>query len=159
LFPSFRSLQTPPTNWQHYLHRNNWKFSYFSSSNLSCPQTFFTSWGPTLYHFNTFPPKKPPGIDLITAEVARQLPKTALIHLTHILNSILRLFYFRIQSKISLVILIPKPGKPADTPSLYRPISLLPFFAKLCEKNYLKNNIQNHQWQSNHPPHAIWIPK
>ncbi|KAL4119930.1 hypothetical protein QTP88_012684 [Uroleucon formosanum] len=78
-----------------------------------------------LHFINTFPLKKTPGIDLITAEVARQLPKTALIHLTHILNSILRLSYFPIQWKISLIILI-------------RPISLLPFFAKLCEKMILK---------------------
>lgn len=91
-----------------------------------------------LHFINTFLLKKTPGIDLITAEVARQLPKTALIHLTHILNSILRLSYFPIQWKISLIILIPKPGKPPDTPSSYRPISLLPFFVKLCEKMILK---------------------
>ncbi|KAL4108080.1 hypothetical protein QTP88_018335 [Uroleucon formosanum] len=91
-----------------------------------------------LHFINTFPLKKTPGIDLITADVTRQLPKTALIHLTHILNSILMLSYFPIQWKISLIILIPKPGKPPDTPSSYRPISLLLFFAKLCEKMILK---------------------
>jgi len=82
--------------------------------------------------------KETPGIDLITAEIARQLPKTALIHLNHILNSTLRLSYFPIQWKISLKILISKPGKPPDTPLSYRPISLLPFFTKLCEKMILK---------------------
>ncbi|VVC41929.1 Reverse transcriptase domain [Cinara cedri] len=101
--------------------------------------------GAVLRFINTFPLKKSPGIDLITAEVARQLPKMALIHLTHILNSILRLSYLPIQWKVSLIILIPKPGKPPDTPSSYRPISLLPFFAKLCEKMILKriSNIIN----------------
>lgn len=86
------------------------------------------------YYINSFPLKKSPGLDLITAEVARQLTKKALIHLTHILNSILRLSYFPLQWKVSVIILFPKPGKPPDIPSSYRPISLLPFFAKLCEK-------------------------
>lgn len=54
--------------------------------------------------------RKTPGIDLITAEVAPERSRKALIHLTHILNAILRLFYFPLQWKTSVVILIPKPG-------------------------------------------------
>jgi hypothetical protein len=77
-------------------------------------------------------------LDLITAEVARQLSKKAVIHLTDILNSILRLLYFPVQWKTSVIILITKPNKPPDIPTLYRPISLLPLFAKLSEKLTLK---------------------
>jgi len=90
------------------------------------------------YYIKSFPLKKSPGIDLITAEVARQLPKKAIIHLTHILNSILRLSYMPLQWKVSVIILFPKPGKPPDITSSYRPISLLPFFSKLCEKLIIK---------------------
>ena len=86
----------------------------------------------------SFPLKKAPGVDLITTELARELSKKAMIHLTHILNSILRLSYFPLQWKVSIIILIPKPGKPPDMASSYRPISLLPFFAKLTEKLILK---------------------
>jgi hypothetical protein len=43
-----------------------------------------------------------------------------------------------LQWKVSVIILFPKPGKPPDIPSLYRPISLLPFFSKLCEKLIIK---------------------
>ena len=90
------------------------------------------------HHIKLFPLKKSPGLDLITAEVARQLLKKAIVHLTHILNSILRLSYFPLSWKTSVIILILKPEKPPDIPSLYRPISLLPLFAKLCKKNSFK---------------------
>jgi len=43
-----------------------------------------------------------------------------------------------LQWKVSVIILFPKPGKPPDIPSSYRPINLLPFFAKLCEKLIIK---------------------
>jgi len=40
------------------------------------------------------PRRKTPGYNLITSEVAIKLPKKALLMLTHIYNSILRLSYF-----------------------------------------------------------------
>lgn len=52
------------------------------------------------------------------------------MHLTHTLNSILRLSYFPLQWRTSVIILKLKPG----LPSSYHLISLLPFFAKLCDK-------------------------
>ncbi|KAL4085335.1 hypothetical protein QTP88_027194 [Uroleucon formosanum] len=82
--------------------------------------------------------KKSPGFDLITAEVARCLPKKAIIHLSHIFNSVLRLSHFPILWKFSTIILVPKPNKPPDSISSFRPISLLPFFAKILEKLILK---------------------
>ncbi|KAL4100910.1 hypothetical protein QTP88_020935 [Uroleucon formosanum] len=80
-----------------------------------------------------YPHKKSPGFDLITGEVARCLPKKAIIHLTHIFNCILRLSYFPILWKFSTIIMIPKPKKPPDSVSSFRPISLLPFFAKILK--------------------------
>jgi len=73
----------------------------------------------------SFPLKKTPGIDLIIAEAIRELSKIALIHLTHLLNSILRLSSFPLKWKISVIILIPKLGTPPDIASSYHPISLL----------------------------------
>ncbi|KAL4085174.1 hypothetical protein QTP88_027466 [Uroleucon formosanum] len=81
---------------------------------------------------------KTPGYDLITSEVASQLPRKAILSLTHIYNSMLRLSYFPLLWKFSIIIMILKPGKPADSPSSYRPISLLPFFSKVFEKLTLK---------------------
>ncbi|KAL4089526.1 hypothetical protein QTP88_024547 [Uroleucon formosanum] len=86
------------------------------------------------YHIQKFPLGKSPGHDLITAEIARKLPDKAIIHLTHIFNAILRISHFPIQWKLATIILFPKPNKPIDNPSSYRPISLLPFFSKLFEK-------------------------
>lgn len=80
------------------------------------------------HHIKSFPLKKSPGLDLITAEVARQLSKKAVIHLS----------YFPVQWKTSVIVLILKPNKPPDIPTSYRPISLLPLFAKLSEKLILK---------------------
>ncbi|KAF0718979.1 Uncharacterized protein FWK35_00025419 [Aphis craccivora] len=90
------------------------------------------------FYLKLFRHKKSPGLDIITAEVALQFPKKAIIHLTHILNAIIRLSHFPLQWKTAVIILILKPGKPPDIPSSYRPISLLPLFGKLCEKLVLK---------------------
>ena len=81
-----------------------------------------------------FPLGKSPGHDLITAEITRRLPNKAILHITHIFNAILRISYFPMQWKLAIIILFPKPNKPIDNSSSYRPISLLPFFAKLLEK-------------------------
>lgn len=90
------------------------------------------------HYLKLFPLKKTLRLDLITAEVARQLSKKTLIHLTHILNSILRLSYIPVQWKTSVIIIIPKPNKPPEIPSSYRPLSPLHLFAKLSEKFILK---------------------
>ncbi|KAF0765133.1 Uncharacterized protein FWK35_00010143 [Aphis craccivora] len=58
--------------------------------------------------------RKSPGYDLITFEVARHLPKKAIIHHTHIYNAILRLSYFPTVWKFSSIVLFPKPNKPPD---------------------------------------------
>ena len=84
--------------------------------------------------------KKTPGFDLITAEVASQLPKNVILLLTRIYNSMIRLTYFPALWKFSIIVMIPKPNKP-DTPSSYRPISLLPLFSKIFQKLILKRII------------------
>lgn len=82
--------------------------------------------------------KKSPGFDLITADVARCLPKRAIVLLTIIFNACLRLSYFPMLWKFSVTILVPKPNKPPDISSSFRPISLLPFFSKILERLILK---------------------
>ncbi|KAL4083691.1 hypothetical protein QTP88_029007 [Uroleucon formosanum] len=82
--------------------------------------------------------KKSPGYDLITAEVAKCLPKRAIVLLTVLINASLRLAYFPQLWKFSIIIVFPKSKKPPDILSSYRPISLLPFFAKIFERLILK---------------------
>lgn len=60
--------------------------------------------------------KKSPGYELITAEVARCLPKRAIVLLTVIFNAALRLAYFPLLWKFSIITLFPKPKKPPDLP-------------------------------------------
>jgi len=83
-------------------------------------------------------PKKSPGFDLTTTEVFKHLPRRTIIFLTQIYNSMHHLSYFPILWKYSIIILILKPKKPADCPSSYRSISLLPIFSKLFEKLLFK---------------------
>jgi len=78
------------------------------------------------------------GHDLITNRIIKRLPKKAIIHLSHIFNSIMCLSYIPFTWKKSIIILIHTPGKLPDLPSSYRPISLLPSLAKILEKILLK---------------------
>lgn len=82
--------------------------------------------------------KKSPGHDQITNKILQHLPKKSIILLTYIFNSMLRMSYFPLIWKLSVIILIHKPNKPKNEPSSYRPISLLPVLGKLFEKVMLK---------------------
>ena len=64
------------------------------------------------------PQKKAPGFDLITLP----LPPSKVTYF----NSVLRTTYFPTSCKFAVILVIPKPQKPPDLPSSYRPISLLP---------------------------------
>ncbi|KAL4085191.1 hypothetical protein QTP88_027050 [Uroleucon formosanum] len=83
-------------------------------------------------------PNKSPGHDLITNKILKHLPRKTIVLLTYIFNSMLRLSYFPTIWKLSIIILVPKPGKPPNVPTSYRPISLLPTLGKLFEKVVLK---------------------
>jgi hypothetical protein len=69
---------------------------------------------------------KAPISVLITGKILRQMPKKAIVLLTIIHNSMLRLSYFPVTWKFAQILMLPKPGKPATEASSYRPISLLP---------------------------------
>lgn len=78
--------------------------------------------------------KKAPGFDYITVQMLKKLPTKGIMKLTHLFNASIRLRYFPKQWKIAEVIAIPKPGKPPNVVTSYRPISLLPIIAKVYEK-------------------------
>lgn len=82
-------------------------------------------------------PKKSPGYDLITGQVLNQLNEDGIRLITSIFNAVLRLRVFPEPWKVGQIILIPKPGKPAEEVSSYRPISLLPILSKLFERLFL----------------------
>lgn len=81
---------------------------------------------------------KSPGFDSIDSKVAKSLPKKGIIFLSTIYNSILRLSHYPSQWKYAKIIMIPKPNKPENCVSSYRPISLLPTFSKIFERLFLK---------------------
>ena len=70
---------------------------------------------------------KEPGYDHIPGKVLKELPKKAILLLTILYNSIIRLLYFPLLWKFAQIVMLPKPGKPVDDATSYRPINLLPF--------------------------------
>lgn len=77
---------------------------------------------------------KAPGYDLIVGEILKHLPKKAIVLLTTIYNSILRLCHYPIQWKFAQIIMVAKSGKPPTDPTSYRPISLLPLLSNIFER-------------------------
>jgi hypothetical protein len=74
----------------------------------------------------------------MTGKILKELPDIRIRAITQIFNSVLRIGYFPGQWKVSQIIAILKPGKPAEELTSYRPIHLLPIFLKLFEKLLLR---------------------
>lgn len=68
----------------------------------------------------------------------KELPKKAMIHLTHIHNAILRTEYVPRQWKRAQEIMLHKPGKPPEQETSYRSLSFLPSLSKLFKKTTFK---------------------
>lgn len=78
--------------------------------------------------------KKSPGYDNITGKMLKELPGIAFKHIAQIFNAIFRIGSFPKSWKLSVITMIPKPGKDPTKVSSYRPISLLPILSKVFEK-------------------------
>lgn len=77
---------------------------------------------------------KAPGKDRVHNRLIKKFPPNAILFLTSIINCCLRLSYFPQVWKNAKVIAIKKPNKPANTPSSYRPISLVSSLSKILER-------------------------
>lgn len=74
--------------------------------------------------------KKSPGIDNVDNRTIKALPLIAVQYIVMIFNNILKHGHYPSKWKLALVKMIPKPGKPSDQLSSYRPISLLSGLSK-----------------------------
>ena len=83
-------------------------------------------------------PREASGHDQIRYKAIKELAIKGIGLITSIFNAILRIEYCPKPWKISLITLIPKPGKPIHETSSYRRISLLPTLSKLFEKMLTK---------------------
>ena len=77
------------------------------------------------------------GPDQITYPLLTHLPQSALHFLLYIFNLSWSTYTFASTWKQSTIIPILKPGKPSDSPSSYRPISLTSCTSKLFERMVL----------------------
>lgn len=77
---------------------------------------------------------KTPGLDDVNNILIKNLPPKGIEYLKFIINSCLKLGHFPKVWKHAKVIPIPKPGKPANEVSSYRPISLLSSVSKIFER-------------------------
>lgn len=102
---------------------------------------------------------KSPGYDKVNSKVAKALPWKGIIFLTLIFNSILRLQHFPTQWKCAEIVMVPKPNKPENKITSYRPISLLTTFSKIFERLFVQrllpilekcNIIPEHQFGFRH---------
>jgi hypothetical protein len=91
---------------------------------------------------------KAPGLDEVNNILIKNLPEKGFEYLKFIINSCLKLNHFPKVWKHAKVIPIPKPGKPANELSSYRPISLLSSISKILER-VLLNRINEHLEDNN----------
>lgn len=81
---------------------------------------------------------KAPGKDGIPGKIMKSLPNNAIILITILYNAILRTGHFPSIWKNSIIIVIPKAGKPENELGSYRPISLLSVLSKIFERLFLR---------------------
>lgn len=78
--------------------------------------------------------KKSPDHNLITNKILKNLTSKALSYLASSFNSAMCIATFPSTWKHAIIVPIHKPGKPANFPTSYRPISPLPTLFKLYER-------------------------
>ncbi|GBL53740.1 RNA-directed DNA polymerase from mobile element jockey [Araneus ventricosus] len=76
---------------------------------------------------------KSPGIDGFTNLMLQRLPIKSILRLVEIINAILKFHHFPNAWKTAIVVPIIKPGKNAQDPVSYRPISLLSSLSKVAQ--------------------------
>lgn len=77
---------------------------------------------------------KAPGIDMINNRTLKQVSRKTIVALVYIFNSCLQHCYFPSAWKEAVVVPILKPNKPANNPTSFRFVHLLPSPGKLFER-------------------------
>lgn len=85
----------------------------------------------------TLPNNKAPGNDEITGQMLKNIPKKAVVQLTHIINNVVIHQHFPASWKHAITVPILKAGKDPNNPSSYRPIALLSLLGKVAERAIL----------------------
>lgn len=139
----------PKTCYEHTLEIKE----YLGTANQLCLPRKGTSPKEVYREIKNLQEGKAPGHDLIVATLLKKLPFKGIMKLVQIFYACFKLEIFPGQWKIAQVVMIPKPGKPPQETTSYRPISLLSVVGKLFErillhrmKEYLGKLLPKHQF-------------
>ena len=125
-----------------------------STSTSIIPEEYLCSDEQILSLLSSLKTRKATGADGITAQMLKATGTTIVKSITKLFNLSLKTGIFPIDWKFARVVPIPKTGNP-ESPSNYRPISILPIISKLLEKHvhnllyqHLSNNcpLSPNQW-------------
>lgn len=135
------------------IFRQHFSFTFQPHNNILCPDQSekatisYHALYQWLSHLNTCGEveriihstrQKITDFDLTKAEIASKLPKKTLLLLTYMYNSTLRLSYYPILWKFFVIVMVPKPNNPPDSPESYKPASFLFLLSEIFEKLILK---------------------
>ena len=125
-----------------------------STSTSTIPEEYLCSDDQILGLLSSLKTRKATGTDGITAQMLKATGTSIVKSITKLFNLSLKTSIFPTDWKFAGVVPIPKAGNP-ESPSNYRPISILPIISKLLEKHvhnllyqHLSNNcpISPKQW-------------
>ena len=125
-----------------------------STSTSTIPEEYLCSDEQILGLLSSLKTRKATGADGITAQMLKATGTSIVKSITKLFNLSLKTGIFPTDWKFARVVPIPKTGNP-ESPSNYRPISILPIISKLLEKHvhnllyqHLSNNcpLSPNQW-------------
>lgn len=99
--------------------------------------------------------RKSPVYEIINGKILKMLTPKTNRYITISFNATTRIQYFLLPRKCAEITMLFKPNKPAEIPSSYKPISLVPILSKILENIILEHLIKHVTEDQIIPPHQF----